>query len=69
MNQVTGFCSIKSPIYSVNTNKFCITALYMKNAELIVIPSFPDMSEIEKFQYPSDKYSSNGNIVFILTDI
>ena len=34
-NPVTGFCSIKSPIYSVNTNKFCITALFMKNAELI----------------------------------
>ena len=35
MNPVTGFCSIKSPIYSANTNEFCITALYMKNAELI----------------------------------
>jgi hypothetical protein len=36
MNPVTGFCSIKSPIYSVNTNTlFCITVLFMKNAELI----------------------------------
>jgi hypothetical protein len=35
MNPVTGFCSIKSPIYSVNTNTFCITVLFMKNAELM----------------------------------
>jgi hypothetical protein len=36
MNPITGFYSIKSPIYSVNTNTFfCITALFMKIAELI----------------------------------
>ena len=30
-----GFCSIKSPVYPVSLNSFCITALFMKNTETI----------------------------------
>ena len=28
---ITSFCEIKSPIYPVNVNRFCIVALLMKN--------------------------------------
>ena len=30
-----GFCSIRSPIYPISLNRFCITALFMKNTEIV----------------------------------
>ena len=30
-----GFCSIKSPVYPISLNRFCITALFMKNTETV----------------------------------
>lgn len=58
MNPVTGFCSIKSPIYSVNTNKFCITALFMKSAELI--GPFCQITVKMKTILPLAEYLSDG---------
>jgi hypothetical protein len=58
MNPVTGFCSIKSPIYSVNTNKFCITVLFMKNAELM--GSFCQITVKMKTILPIAEYLSDG---------
>ena len=61
MNPATGFCSIKSPMYSVNTNKFCITALFMKNAELI--GPFCEITVKMKTILPLAEYISDGDSV------
>lgn len=58
MNPVIGFWSIKSPIYSINTNTFSITALFMKNAELI--GPFCQITAKMKTMLPLAEYSSDG---------
>ena len=36
-NPLTGFCTILSPIYSVNANRFCLLSLFMKTTETIKV--------------------------------
>ena len=54
-----GFCSIKSPVYPVSLNSFCITALFMKNTETIE-QNWQTVVQLKTF-LPMAEYLTDGN--------
>ena len=54
-----GFCSIRSPVYPISLNCFCITALFMKNTEIVERNCQP-MVRLNAV-LPMAEYLTNGN--------
>ena len=54
-----GFCSIRSPVYPISLNRFCITALFMKNTEIVEQNCRP-MVRLNAV-LPMAEYLTNGN--------
>lgn len=53
-----GFCSIKSPIYPVNLNKFCVVALFMQNRQAVELTCQTQVRL--KSAFPMAEYTTDG---------